>query len=133
MIRTLVLFSFGILLVGLSVQSLRKLRLQERYVILFAITGIPFLAMSYWPDGILWLSTQMNMEKPTLMIFILGAFTILLLLKLFSIISVQQRQITTLAQMVGILNQKLEPKNSQTPTPPGSTHAPTQSPTESHD
>ena len=131
MIRTLVLFGFGILLVGLSVRSLRRLRLQERYVILFAITGIPFLTMSVWPDGIVWLSVQMNMEKPTLLIFILGAFTILLLLKLFSIISVQQRQITTLAQMVGILNEKIDPKKPQ--TPPASNQAPLKVTTKNHD
>ena len=116
MIRTLVLLGFGILLVGLSVRSLRQLRLQERYVLLFFVTGLPFLLLGYWPDGIVWLSNQMNMEKPTLMIFCLGAFTILLLLKLFSIISVQQRQITTLAQMVGILNEKLELKKPAPPT-----------------
>ena len=76
-------------------------------MLLFLVTGLPFLGLAAWPDGIIWLSDQMRMEKPTLMVLCLGAFTILLLLKLFSIISVQQRQITTLAQTVGILQEKM--------------------------
>jgi hypothetical protein len=107
MIRTIVLLVFGLLLVGMSVRSLRQLRMQERFMLLFFVTGLPFLTLAIWPDLIVWLSEQMDMEKPTLMVFCLGAFTILLLLKLFSIISVQQRQITTLAQTVGMLQQKL--------------------------
>ena len=104
----------------MSLQSLRKLRMQERWMLLFFVTGLPFLILSIWPDGIVWLSEQMQMEKPTLMVFALGAFTILLLLKLFSIISVQQRQITTLAQSVGILQDQISaiaPKDASDDTP----------------
>ncbi len=123
MIRSLVLVGFGLLLLYLSLRRLRQLRMQERWMLLFFVTGLPFLVLAVWPDGIVWLSNQMNMEKPTLMVFCLGAFTILLLLKLFSIISVQQRQITTLAQTVGILRKQLDaiaPKDASddTPTPP---------------
>ncbi len=106
MIRPLVLAIFGGFLLWMSLRSLRSQRLQERYVLLFIATGLPFLVLAVWPDGIVWLSEKMNMEKPTLMVFCLGSFTIVLLLKLFSIISVQQRQIASLAQMVGILTQK---------------------------
>lgn len=108
MIRTIVLLGFGILLLAMSIRSLRRLRMQERFMLLFFVTGLPFLLLAVWPDGIVWLSGKMQMEKPTLMVFALAAFTILLLLKLFSIISVQQRQITTLAQNVGILQDQLK-------------------------
>lgn len=107
MIRSIVLLGFGLMIVWMSIRRLRRLRMQERWMLLFVIAGLPFLLLAVWPDGIVWLSNQMNMEKPTLMVFCLGAFTIFLLLKLFSIISVQQRQITTLAQMVGILQRKV--------------------------
>jgi hypothetical protein len=116
MIRTIVLLGFGLLLVIMSLRSLRQLRMQERWMLLFLVTGLPFLILAAWPDGIVWLSNQMNMEKPTLMVFCLGAFTILLLLKLFSIISVQQRQITTLAQTVGMLQQKLQKRQQDDTT-----------------
>lgn len=114
MIRTIVLLAFFLVLVCMSIRSLRQMRMQERYMLLFVVTSFPFLTLALWPDGIVWMSAQMNMEKPTLMIFCLGSFTILLLLKLFSIISVQQRQITTLAQNVGILEQKLHDQQSST-------------------
>ena len=112
MIRTIVLLVFVLVLVCMSIRSLRQLRMQERYMLLFIATSLPFLGLALWPDGIVWLSAQMDMEKPTLMVFCLGSLTILLLLKLFSIISVQQRQITTLAQNVGILQQKLQNQES---------------------
>lgn len=123
MIRTIVLLGFGMLLLGMSIRSLRRLRMQERYMILFFVTGLPFLILAVWPDGIVWMSQQLQIEKPTLMVFALAAFTILLLLKLFSIISVQQRQITALAQNVAMLQEELRanaPKDASTdtPTPP---------------
>lgn len=120
MIRSIVLLGFGLLLVWLSIRRLRSLRMQERWMLLFFITGLPFLILAIWPDGIIWLSNQMQMEKPTLMVFALAAFTILLLLKLFSIISVQQRQITTLAQTMGIIQDQLssiDPKNASSDMP----------------
>jgi len=86
------------------------MRLKERYVLLFGAVGLPFLALAVWPDGILWLSNLLQMEKHTFMVLCLGVFTMLLLLKLLSIVSVQERQIATLTQMVGILSQNQDLK-----------------------
>jgi len=106
MIRTAILIIFGGGLLLLSLRSLRAMRLKERYVLLFASVGLPFLALAIWPDGILWVADALQMEKATFMILCLGVFTILLLLKLLSVVSVQERQIAALTQIVGILSEE---------------------------
>lgn len=106
MIRTVILALFGGMLLLMSLRSLRAHRLQERYVLLFIATGLPFIVLAAWPDGIVLVSTALGIERHTIQDFTLGAFSILLFLKLFSIISVQQRRIAELAQHVAILQEK---------------------------
>jgi hypothetical protein len=106
MIRTIILVGYGLLLLTLSLRSLRAQRLKERYVLLFTLTGLPFLVLAMWPDGIVFLSDVLEIEKPTLLVLALAAFLILIIFELFSIVSVQERRITSLAQHVGILLQE---------------------------
>lgn len=106
MIRTVILALFGGMLLLMSLRSLRAHRLQERYVLLFIATGLPFIILAAWPDGIVLVSTTLGIERHTIQDFTLGAFSILLFLKLFSIISVQQRRIAELAQHVAILREE---------------------------
>lgn len=106
MIRTIILVGYGLLLLLLSLRSLRAQRLKERYVLLFTLTGLPFLVLAMWPDGIVFLSDVLEIEKPTLLVLALAAFLILIIFELFSIVSVQERRITSLAQHVGILLQE---------------------------
>lgn len=106
MIRTIILLGYGLLLLLMSLRSLRAQRLKERYVLLFALTGLPFLVLALWPDGVVFLSRALDIEKPTLLVLALAAFLILIIFELFSIVSVQERRITSLAQHVGILLQE---------------------------
>ena len=106
MIRTLLLLLFGTTIVAMSIRSLRAERLKERHAILFVLTALPFLVLAAWPDGIVFMSEALTIEKATLMTGGLGAFTILLLIKLLSIVSVQDRRITTLTQVVTLLAER---------------------------
>lgn len=105
-LRTVLLIAFGLTLLWKTYASLRAHRLKERYVLLFFFTGLPFLILALWPDGIVFLSKMLSIEKPALMVLGLGAFMILLIFELLSIVSQQDRKIATLAQTVGILMER---------------------------
>lgn len=106
MIRTIILAVFGVTLFMLAVRSLRAQRLKERYVLLFLAVSAPFLVFAAWPDGVVWLTNKLDIEKPTVLVLGLAAFVILMLFELLSIISVQERKIAALAQVVGLLTEQ---------------------------
>ena len=106
MIRTIVLLTLGCMLLLMAVRSLRAMRLKERYALIFFFTGLPFVILAYWPDGIVFLVETLEIEKPTLMVLALATFLILMLFKLLAVVSVQDRKITALTQTVAILMEK---------------------------
>lgn len=106
MIRTIILAVFGVTLFILAVRSLRAQRLKERYVLLFLGVSAPFLVLAAWPDGVVWLTQKLEIEKPTILVLGLAGFVILMLFELLSIISVQERKIAALAQVVGLLTEQ---------------------------
>lgn len=111
LLRSLILIAFGGLLLMLTVRRLRQYKLKERYALIFLFTGMPFLVLALWPDAIVVLSDTMGIEKPTLMVLCVAAFLLLMVFELLSIVSQQDRKITTLAQMVGILMEKQQQKD----------------------
>ena len=106
-LRTLLLIGYGCLVIALALRSLRAQRLKERYVLLFLFIGLPFLLLGFWPDGIVLASKWLGMEKPTIMVLALAGFLILVIFQLLSIVSVQDRRITSLTQEVGLLREEL--------------------------
>lgn len=126
MIRTMVLLVLGIMLFLTALRSLKAMRLKERYALIFFFLGMPFVVLAYWPDGIVFLVKMLDIEKPTLMVLALTGFVVLMFFKLLSVVSVQERQITTLTQTVAILmeqqNMSRLPQPQDKPTPP--THTP---------
>ncbi len=107
MTLTLILLAIGNMLLLMAVRSLRVQRLQERHALLLVAVGVPFLALAVWPDAIGWLSTRLGIEYQTVLLLAVTTFFLLLNFKLLSIVSVQERRIMSLAQMVAIMAQKL--------------------------
>jgi hypothetical protein len=109
MIRSLILILFGGTLLILAIRRLRQFKLKERYTLLFLLLGLPFLLLAVWPRGVEILAQLTGIEEPTVMLLGVSVFLILIVFELLTIVSTQDRKITTLAQMVGILmeNQKL--------------------------
>ena len=104
--RTIILFCFFVVLITLTLRSLRAQRLKERYVLLFMLTGLPFIILTFWPDGIVKLSQVLEIEKATLLTLLTSMYFILMIFELLSIVSVQDRKITTLSQMISILKEQ---------------------------
>lgn len=106
MIRSILLLLFGGLVLFQALRSLRKQRLSERYALVFFFVSIPFLLLAVWPDGIVKLSNLLDIERYTMQVLAMGGFLLLVVFKLTSIVSVQDRRIRTLTQLVAILMEK---------------------------
>ena len=104
MIRTIILAVFGGMLMLFALRSLRAHRLKERYALLIGLMGLPFVGFALWPDAIVYLAEKMAIEKPTLLVMALAGFLIIMIIQLLSLVSVLERKVTTLAQMLGTLN-----------------------------
>lgn len=102
-VRTLLLLGIAALITGLALRSLRAGRLKERYVLLFVATGVPFLVFALWPDLIVWAETTFEIEKATLLILCVATYFILTTFALLSIVSVQDRKIANLGQIVAVM------------------------------
>lgn len=113
--RSLLLILFGGTLLLLTIKRLSQYKLKERYALIFLFTGLPFLGLAMWPDAMGTLATWVHIEYRTLSLMFVAAFLLLMVLELLSIVSQQDRKITTLAQMVGILMEKQEFSESKNP------------------
>ena len=104
--RSAFLIGFGGLLLFLAVRRMRAYKLRERYALVFGLLALPFLALAVWPDAIGWLASTLAIQYNTLALLGVTSFLVLAVFELLSIVSVQERKITALAQLVGILMEK---------------------------
>ena len=56
MTLTLILLAIGAMLLLMAIRSLRAQRLKERHAMLFALLGVPFLALAAWPNAVGWVT-----------------------------------------------------------------------------
>jgi len=96
MTLTLILLAIGNMLLLMAIRSLRKQRLKERHALLFVAVGVPFLALAVWPDAIGWLSGWLGIEYQTVLLLAVTTFFLVLNFNLLSIVSIQERRITSL-------------------------------------
>jgi hypothetical protein len=100
---------FGASLCLLAIQRLRRYRLKERYALLFVVLSLPFVTFAFLPAHTIFRISQLiGIEPSTLIVLCVAIFLILMVFELLTIVSQQDQKITTLAQMVGILTEKLE-------------------------
>jgi len=104
--RRIILLFFGLGLLLMAVRRLRVYRLNERHALVFLFTGLPFLVLAFWEDSIGWLATKLGIQYQTVALLCVAAFLLLMVFELLTIVSLQDRKISTLAQIVGIMMEK---------------------------
>lgn len=105
-LRNLIVLALGATILLMAIRSLRAGRLKERYALIFVLTGLPFLVLALWRDGVGYIANLLDIDYRTLALIGVTTFFMLMIFKLLSIVSVQERRITTLAQNMSILMQK---------------------------
>ena len=118
MIARIILICFGTTVLLVAFRRMRSYRLKERHMILFTFTGLPFLVLAIWPAGVGWVSLRLGVEYHTVSVLCIAAFLILMVFELLTIVSLQERKIATLAQIVGILMEKQGMSEHSAPQPP---------------
>lgn len=108
MTLTVILLAIGAILLLMAIRSLRAQRLKERHALLFALVGLPFLALAAWPNAVGWVASLLGIEYQTVLVLAVTTFFLVMNFKLLSIVSVQERRITCMAQLLAILTQKLD-------------------------
>ncbi len=108
MTLTLILLAIGAMLLLMAIGSLRAQRLKERHALLFALVGVPFLALAAWPHAVGWVASRLGIEYHTVLLLAVTTFFLVINFKLLSIVSVQERRIACLAQLLALLTQKLD-------------------------
>jgi hypothetical protein len=96
------------LLLVVIFELIRSRRLQERYAILWLVTGVVILVLSIWRSALGQLSDLIGIAYPPTALFILGSFFILLVLLHYStVISRLSDQNRILAQRLALLESQV--------------------------
>ena len=98
--------TFGLL--AAVFELVRQRRLQERYSLLWLLTGIVLFVLAAWQDGLTKLSSAIGIYYPPSTLFVLaGAFFLVVLLHYSTVISRLSEQNTALAQRLALLEERL--------------------------
>ena len=99
----------ALLLLFVIFELIRSRRLQERYAMLWLLTGIVILILGLWRGLLTTIADSVGIAYPPSALFVLAAFFILLLLLHYStVISTLADQNRILAQRLALLEHRLE-------------------------
>ncbi|MDQ2911492.1 MAG: DUF2304 domain-containing protein [Actinomycetota bacterium] len=89
-------------------ELIRSRRLQERYALLWLLTGFVILGAALWRGALTWAAGLVGIAYPPSALFVLAAFFILLVLLHYStVISQLSDQNRILAQRLALLENRL--------------------------
>jgi hypothetical protein len=89
-------------------ELIRSRRLQERYALLWLITGGVILVLSVWRDALRLLAEQIGIAYPPSALFVLGFFFILVVLLHYStVLSELSERNVRLAQDIALVEERL--------------------------
>lgn len=106
MLRSLILLFIGAAFLFLAVRRLRAHTLKERHALVFMLSALPLFVLAIWPTLLDVLVYWTGISASTLMLMGVCMFFLYMILELLSLVSKLDRQVSTLAQMVGIQNER---------------------------
>ena len=98
----------SIVLLGVIFELIRSRRLQERYALLWVVTGLVLLVLAIWRNGLNVLARTVGIAYPPSALFlVVGLFFLVVLLHYSTVISELAERNLMLAQRIALLEQKL--------------------------
>ena len=95
-------------------ELIRSRRLQERYALLWLLTGLVIFVLAAWRGLLGWLAYLVGIAYPPSALFVLASFFVLVVLLHYStVISKLSEQNTILAQRLAILEHALRSKEDE--------------------
>jgi hypothetical protein len=102
----------AILLLLVIFELIRRRRLQERYALLWLLTGAVILGLAVWGEALGAISDLLGIRYPPTTLFVLGSFFILVVLLHYStVISKLSDQNKILAQRLSLLENRVADEN----------------------
>jgi hypothetical protein len=99
----------AVILLLVILELIRSRRLQERYSLLWLLTGIVILVLALWRGALETLASAVGIHYPPSALFVIGsAFILLVLLHYSTVISELSERNTKLAQRLALLETRLE-------------------------
>ena len=116
---------FGVVIAAvllvLVLELVRSRRLQERYAILWLLTGLVLLVLSIWSSAIQALSDLVGIAYPPALLFAVSlVFVVIVLLHYSTVISRLAQQNVALAQSIALLEERLRRIERSGDAPPDS-------------
>lgn len=109
----------AVALIVVVLELIRSRRLQERYALLWLLTGAVILVLSVWRDLLGLVADAIGVHYPPSALFAVGAvFILIVLLHYSTVISKLSDQTKVLAQKLALLEAELEELRSEQPTRP---------------
>jgi len=106
----------AILLLVVIFELIRSRRLQERYAVLWLLTGFVLLVLALWRGALGTLADAVGIHYPPSALFVIAAaFIIIVLLHYSTVISDLSERNTTLAQRLALLEKQLEETGGRSP------------------
>lgn len=111
----------AVVLLVLVLELVRSRRLQERYAILWLLTGLVLLVLSIWSGAIQALSDLVGIAYPPALLFAVSlVFVVIVLLHYSTVISRLAQQNVALAQSIALLEERLRRIERSGDAPPDS-------------
>jgi hypothetical protein len=99
----------ALFLLAVVFELMRRRRLQERYALLWLLTGVIVFVLAIWRDALGTFSKLVGIYYPPSALFVLASFFVLVVLLHYStVISKLSEQNTILAQRLALLENRLE-------------------------
>jgi hypothetical protein len=103
-----------VLVLGVIVELIRRHRLQERYALLWIVTGGVMLVLAIWRRGLDAFADLIGVAYPPSALFMVaGLFVFVVLLHFSTVLSRLSEQNKTLAQQLALLEEKLRSKDQK--------------------
>ena len=99
----------AVILLLVILELIRRRRLQERYALLWLLTGIVILVLALWRGALGTLADAVGINYPPSALFVIGSvFILLVLLHYSTVISELSERNTRLAQRLALLEHRLD-------------------------
>jgi hypothetical protein len=107
--RLTLVAGFAVLVVlGVVIELIRQRRLQERYALLWIVTGVVMLVLAVWRGALYALADATGVAyPPSALYMIAGLFVLVVLLHYSTVLSRLSDQNKTLAQRIALLEERL--------------------------
>ena len=105
-----------VLVLGVIIELIRRHRLQERYALLWIVTGGVMLFLAIWRSALDTFAKLVGIAYPPSALFMVaGLFVFVVLLHFSTVLSRLSEQNKTLAQRIALLEQRLREQDDARP------------------